>query len=522
MKQLANHPHAPRRLTSSIAMGLGVFAISLSAAAQPVDPGPTAGPTAAPAPEAPAEAKRATSGQPDLLAEALRRRPGGETAAGVGRRARRHSPAVRVQEAEIRASAAKVDQAMIQFLPQLKLQARYTRISPLDAALGGGAIAGAANPGLLRVGACPDGVGQCVVDSQGLPAAASAFNITVPLDNYSLSATLAVPISDYLLRLPSSRAAVKANLEASQANKLAQQRKAQADAQLAYYNWVSGVAQLAVAEHALTRLERLHKDGEAMLAQGVATRADVLRLKSMVASGKVAITQARAYLRIAERNLALLTGDKEPNYTIGEDILAAPKELARSKDLEPLVREGLTKRPELRALAKTKYALKRSTSVVRAGKYPRLDGFADYTYANPGRNSFAPSSSWEGSWSLGAQLTWTLNDIPGAEASATELEANLEQVIANESLLRQGIEHEITAAYFDREQARVARGAAEDGEEAAREALASKMEQFRVGEATATDVIGAEQELVHATLLRMNAYIALHVARVRLAYATGR
>ncbi|MBX3182464.1 MAG: TolC family protein [Polyangiaceae bacterium] len=521
MKQLANHPHAPRRLTSSIAMGLGVFAISLSAAAQPVDPGPTAGPTAAPAPEAPAEAKRATSGQPDLLAEALRRRPGGETAASIGRRARRHSPAVRVQEAEIRASAAKVDQAMIQFLPQLKLQARYTRISPLDAALGGGAIAGAANPGLLRVGPCPDGVGQCVVDSQGVPAGASAFNIAVPLDNYSLSATLAVPISDYILRLPSSRAAVKANLEASQANKRAQLRKAEADAQLAYYNWVSGVAQLAVAEHALTRLERLQKDGEAMLAQGVATRADVLRLKSMVASGKVAITQARAYLRIAEKNLALLTGDKEPSYTIGEDILAAPKELARSNDLEQLVREGLTKRPELRALAKTKHALKKSTSVVRAGKYPRLDGFADYTYAKPGRNTFS-APKWEGSWSIGAQLSWTLNDIPGAEASAVELEANLEQVIANESLLRQGIEHEITAAYFDREQARVARGAAEDGEEAAREALASKMEQFRVGEATATDVINAEQELVHATLQRMNAYIALHVARVRLAYATGR
>ncbi|MCA9626951.1 MAG: TolC family protein [Myxococcales bacterium] len=520
--------HRPRSLNqtrslSLLFLGLGLGAPSV-AFAQPVDPAADQPAAAEPAVE-PAS-KQPTAEQltenADLLAETLKPQRGGATARSIGKRAKAHSPAVKAQEAKIKASAAQVDQAMTAFLPQLTLKASYTRISKTDTSFGGGAIVGASAPGLLNVGACPSGAGTCVLDSAGNPAGAAAFNITPKLDRYSLSATLSVPISDYLLRLPASSAAVKANLEASRINKQATERKAQADAQLAYYNWVRGVGQVAVAEHALVRLEQLQKDGEAMLAQGVATKADVLRIKAMVASGKVAIEQARAFVRLSEKNLALMTGDKTPHYTIGEDILRLPRPLPRSTSLKGLVNEGLSKRPELRALTKSKVALRKSASVARAGKLPRLDGFADYTYANPSASDFTGQGGWQGSWSLGAQLTWTLNDLPGAEATASEYDANLEEVNANESLLRQGIEQEITAAYFDRKQARAARQAAEEAEEAARIALNAKMAQYKVGEATATDVINAEQEFVSAALQRMAAYVDLHVARVRLAYAVGR
>lgn len=521
----------PRRLRSSrsfnqvsivgiLLLGLGLGAPSV-ARAQPADP-----PAAPAADEEPLTPKQPTAEEltanSDLLAETLKPQRGGETASAVGKRAKGHSPAVKAQEAKIKASAAQVDQAMSAFLPQLTLKASYTRISSTDTSFGSGALVGVGTPGLLGVGACPDGNGQCVLDSAGNPAGAAAFNITPKLDRYSLSATLSVPISDYLLRLPASSAAVKANLEANRINKQATQRKAEADAQLAYYNWVRGVGQVAVAEHALVRLQQLEKDGEAMLAQGVATKADVLRIKAMVASGKVAIEQARAFVRLSEKNLALMTGDKVPRYVIGEDIMRVPRPLPRSQSLKGLVREGLSKRPELKALSKSKVALRKSASVARAGKLPRLDGFADYTYANPSASDFTGQGGWQGSWSLGAQLTWTINDLPGAEATASEYEANLEEVNANESLLRQGIEQEITAAYFDRKQARAARKAAEEAEEAARIALNAKMAQYKVGEATATDVINAEQEFVSAELQRMAAYVDLHVARVRLAYAVGR
>ncbi len=508
------------RTLSLLLIGLGLGAPSV-VGAQPADP-PVAepDPRAEPTPKQPTAEKLTEDA--DLVAETLKPRRGGTTAREVGKRAKAHSPAVKAQEAKIRASAAQVDQAMTAFLPKLTLKASYTRISSTDTSFGGGAIVGASAPGLLGVGPCPGGAGTCVLDSAGNPAGAAAFNITPKLDRYSLSATLSVPISDYLLRLPASSAAVKANLEANRINKQATQRKAQADAQLAYYNWVRGVGQVAVAEHALVRLEQLYKDGQAMLAQGVATKADVLRIKAMVASGRVAIEQSRAFVRLSEKNLALMTGDKSPHYSIGEDLMRVPRPLARSQSLKSLVSEGMSKRPELRALSKSKVALRKSASVARAGKLPRLDGFADYTYANPSASDFTGQGGWQGSWSVGAAITWTINDLPGAEATASEYEANLEEVSANETLLRQGIEQEITAAYFDRKQARAARQAAEEAEEATRIALDAKMAQYKVGEATTTDVINAEQEFVSATLQRMAAYIDLHVARVRLAYAVGR
>ena len=98
-----------------LGLGLGTSSVAF---AQPVDPAepPAAEPEAQPTPKQPT-AEELTA-KADLLADTLKPQRGGATARDVGKRAKAHSPAVKAQEAKIRASAAQVDQAMVAFLPK--------------------------------------------------------------------------------------------------------------------------------------------------------------------------------------------------------------------------------------------------------------------------------------------------------------------------------------------------------------------------------------------------------------------
>src|SRR5690606_23612125 len=140
--------------------------------------------------------------------------------------------------------------------------------------------------------------------------------------------------------------------------------------------------------------KRVLADGEAALANGVATEGDVLRLRAQVASGDVAVKQAKSFILIAARNLQLMTGDKQANYKIGEDVLQLPSPVPRSAKLEDLVKEGLKRRQELSVLTQSRRAYEDNMSATRANRLPRLDAFGNYTYSNPGQGAIGAAPSW--------------------------------------------------------------------------------------------------------------------------------
>ncbi|MCA9663320.1 MAG: TolC family protein, partial [Myxococcales bacterium] len=175
----------------------------------------------------------------DPLVEALAPVKGGLTSDDVARHALKSAPTIGVRTAELQQAAARVDQTMVNFLPQLKGTASYTRLSKVNVDLGGGgSIVGAANAGPLLVAPCPGGAGQCVVDSMGTPVGAAPFAFNFPLNSYSLQAQLSVPLSDYVLSLVPARRSSNASKEAARLAREAEIVKVEVDARLAYYNWL--------------------------------------------------------------------------------------------------------------------------------------------------------------------------------------------------------------------------------------------------------------------------------------------
>src|SRR5262245_54113544 len=114
---------------------------------------------AAPAPSAPAPPPPvvtlegpapALAPPPTELAETLKRslspKSGGLTADSVAERTSAVAPTVAIKEAGIERAAAKIDQTIVQFLPQISGKAGYTRLSKAAVNFGsGGAFVSAPN-----------------------------------------------------------------------------------------------------------------------------------------------------------------------------------------------------------------------------------------------------------------------------------------------------------------------------------------------------------------------------------------
>ena len=455
---------------------------------------------------------------------------GGLTSNIVAERTVAASPSLQIKQVQIERAAARVDQTIVSFLPTIGVKGSYTRLSKAAINFGGGAGVGAANgpadgvtPAPVTVGPCPGGMGTCALDPMGVPLVVTPpFKIEIPLNSYSLQANLALPISDYILSLAPAKKGTLAARESATLARDAERVKVETDARLAYYNWLRSVSALIVIEDALQRTEARLTDVQNLFDAGAATRSDVLRVDALVSAQQSAINDARAFRQIAEQSLAILMNEPVRDYAVGEDMLAPPPSLGSLPKLDDLIGEAHSSRLELRSLERAIDGTEQGIRATRAQYYPRLDGFAEATYANPNQRFFPLSQVWRASWSVGLQLSYTINQTLRTKAVVREQKADKRELILQAELMRRGIAMEVTQAYHDRIRAIAAIELSTRGLASAAEAYRVASENYKAGAATTNEIIDAEGDQVRAGLQAVTSRIDLHVATTRLLYATGR
>jgi outer membrane protein TolC len=520
----------PRLSASALSFGLLSLLALPAAWAQPAPAAPPA-----PAPAAPPAPAPAPAPVQDRIAEALAPQPGGLTPDEAARLAVGSKHSIRAKQAELRAAAAKVDQALVNYFPRVSVTAGYTRLSKVVNQLGGGTSGtysvGSKGGGLL--GACTDPSTPvppgtiCAINPTGpdQPVAAvpvQGFSFPVILDSYSFVATVSVPISDYVLRISQGYAAASHAESGKRLEVEAEALSAAADAKIAYFNWIGARGGYVVAQEALAQAETHLKDTRRSFDVGIASKADVLRFESQVASAKQGVIQAEAFANLAEEQLRIglgLPADKP--LAIGTDVLHAPVDVPTTT-LAALQEQALSRRLDIRALDETEYSLKENVKMARAGYLPRIDAFADAYYQNPNQRVFPQTNQFRGTWDAGVRLSWTINDTFSALGQTSEAKARVEQVAEQKAQLRDGLRLEVASAYGDLVKAAASIEAADQGLVAAEEALRVRQELYRAGKGTTTELLDAEVEVTRARLSRLSARVSLAVAKVRLDHATGK
>lgn len=494
------------------------------AAAQPATQPAATTTDAKPAPAADKEKK------PDALVDALSKQPGGLTLDEVAKLALKTKPSLRAKQAELKAAAAKVDQAFVNYFPRVTAAFTYTRLSEVVNSLGGGGslLAAQGVNGLVNTGTAPctdDPTKTCTVvtDNAGKssPVFATQINFPVILDNYSFTAQLAVPVSDYLLRISQGHAAASHAEKSKKIELEAETLTAAADAKVAYLNWVRAKGSAAVAREAVALANAHVEDVKRLKQVGLASQADVLRGDAQIAMADQALVEVEAFVSIAEEQVRIGLGlPKDKALAVGVDVFNFSPPAALP-DLAAAQSQALEKRLEIRALDETELSLKEVESVTRAGFYPRVDAFADLTVANPNQRFLFAGDKWNTTWDAGVRVSWTFNDTFATIGAAAETKARVTQIAETKKQLRDGLRLEVAAAWAEIKKSGASIDAATRGLTASEEGLRVRRELFLQGKATNVEMLDAETEVIRAKLRKLDAQISLVVNQIKFDHAVG-
>ena len=498
---------------------LAAWSIATPAYAQAPAGATGAAPGTAPnAPPPPAAAAAGTApapgaGTPDVVrAPAGNDQPSGSAGAlsaeAVGQRAAVTSYQLKAAEQSLTAAGARAEQQWTNYLPRIGLTARYTRLSnftPPNLSSGGSIVGTPQPPGTINP----------------TPTAAVDFSFPLVLDNYLTQATIAIPISDYFLRIGKAYSASTLSEDAARFDVAAARAKSYSDGKVAYYTWLRARGAIGVSEQSLAVARAHQKDAENQFAVGNASKADVLRAQTQVAAAELAVERAKSGAALTERQVRIALHAKDEDALTPAESLDGPLGAAPS-NLRPLISEAEAARAEIKSIDKNADAARKLADVQRAGKLPVLSGFGDYTYANPNQRRFPQTSEWFGTWSLGAQVTWSPNDVIVSGAAGADAEARAAALDAQKSATRDGIELEVTQAYQGIIEADAAIASTQRQLESAVEGYRVARELFNNGRGTATTLIDAEIVLAQTRFEHLNALADARIARVRLEHAVGR
>jgi len=434
---------------------------------------------------------------------------GGLTADEAARRTEASSGEVAARDAEIRAAAAAVDQALVAFFPRLGGVARYTRYSSIEAPVLGTLVAADAPAGPLPA---------------GTPLVNVPIRFPVVLDATTFQASLSLPISDYVFRLGQQHAAAVKSEAAAKLSAEAARRKARADARVLYYEWARAKLSRVVAEAAVAQSNAHLEDVRKAFEAGSSSRADVLRVEAQLAAADQVAVRARTLTAALERRLRTVmhaAPSDKGSFAIGEPVDTNFVVSGPSRDFDRLAAEAEEARPEVRALDAGLAGLGEQASATRGAAFPTLAVIGEVTDANPNLRYMPPPDRFQTTWSVTAQLAWSPNDAFAASAAARAVAARREALAGQRVSLVDGLRSEVAAALQATGDAAGAQKNAARAVQAAEESYRVRRSLFQNGRATSVELTDAETELTRARLDLVAARIASRVADVQLRHATG-
>jgi outer membrane protein len=479
-----------------IAMLVGVSA-SFVAPARAQKPPPAVPPVAAPATQ---DSETTPLPVPTELTQV---RPGGLTAGQVAARAAATSWNAKASEENLRGAAARVDEAWASFLPRLSGVGKYTRLSDFTP------------PPLAFI---PPGSAICA----SVPQACAPISLPFfRLDNWLLQASLTVPISDYFLRIDQNYTAATHSQDAARWDVIGVRAGSWADGAVAYYTWLRARGAVVVAVQALNDQRTHLRDARNQFAAGNASKADVLRAETAVAAAELTLERAKNLADLSEKQMRVaIHARDEESLLPGEDLELKPEPLQGNS--KQMIVEALSSRPEVKSADANAAAAREQARAARAGRYPVLSAFGDGIAGNPNPRQIPPQNSWMATWDVGAQVTWSPNDILVANGSMADAQSRAAAIEANKNNVRDGIEVEVTQTMQAVHEADFSLEASARELASADEAYRVARELFNNGRGTSTTLTDAETDLTRARLDLLNAKADARIARIRLEHALGR
>jgi outer membrane protein len=419
---------------------------------------------------------------------------GGLTSDQAAARAGTVSPTVARRVAEVAEQTAAATTTYLQGVPQIGGKLSYTRNSFI----------------------APFSFGIMI---PGVDPSALAFNF---LQNfYVAEATISIPLSDYLYRYPKLVGAAKLAVQAAHTSHDAAFVSAGEDARQAYYEWLRAKLQVLVAQRQVVQVKTTLEQVRAQAEVQRISRADLFRVESQEADAEQTAAQLTNIAELREEQLRVMLQLPEGQpLAIGEDIRndVTPPGIQKLDDMMTHVAEH---RLDYLAIVEGIDARDKQKDAEYSGYVPKLSAFGVADYANPNQRVFPQVDKFTGTWAVGVQATWNLNDALTANVNQERLAAQANELRADqESFLRQ-TRIEVLQAQQNVQLAVHDLATTATGLKSAEESYRVRKELLAAERATAVELVDAETDLTRARIASLNARIDLRVAIAQLIHALG-
>ena len=272
-------------------------------------------------------------------------------------------------------------------------------------------------------------------------------------------------------------------------------------------------------------VKKLDDDVHKMIGQGVATKADGLKVDVKVNEAEMTITQVEDGLALSKMLLCQLCGipmnqditledeDKESLELSGKAVDTEQQHIAAQDS-------AMNTRPELRMLQNTLDLSKQATNLVRAAFLPHVALTGGYMISNPNVfNGF--QKNFTGVWNVGVMVqvpVWNWGEgaykVRAAKAATNIAQMNLDDT-------REKIHLQITQSQFKVKEAQKKLNMAQKNINSAEENLRCANLGFKEGVMEVTDVMAAQTAWQQAQSQKIDAEIDVKLTQVGLNKALG-
>ena len=359
-----------------------------------------------------------------------------------------------------------------------------------------------------KIGEAVNHVGQNIVD---------AFR-TDTRQMYALSVMLTQPIYMGGAIIAANRMAdigeemAQNNIEASTQNTLH-------SIDQAYWTVVSVHHKKQLAESYLAVVKKLDDDVSKMIREGVATRADGLKVDVKVNEAEMSLTQAENGLALAKMLLCQLCGmDVDSDITLADE--NADNIVEQADDAQADRAVAMENRPELKLLQNSADMSRQATKLVRAAYLPQVLLTGGYVATNPNVfNGFERKLS--GMWNVGVMVRVPLwNWMDGTyKVRASRIATTIVELERDD--IREKIDLQVSQSQFKVKEANRRLAMATKNVENAEENLRCANLGFKEGVIPTTDVMAAQTAWVQAQSQKIDAEVDVKMSQVNLKKALG-
>ena len=286
-----------------------------------------------------------------------------------------------------------------------------------------------------------------------------------------------------------------------------------------YWTVVSLRHKQKLADSYLTLVKKLDNDVEKMIKEGVATRADGLKVNVKVNEAEMQVTQVEDGLSLAKMLLCQLCGmpiesritlsdESSENIDLGESIAIGD------------TAQSIGQRPEVGLLQNAVDLSKQSTKLVRSAFLPQVLLAGGYLMTNPNvYDGF--TKKFAGVWNVGVMVripvwNWFEGTYKVRAAKAATTIATLEMDETKEKIALQ-----ISQSNFKLNEAYKKLSMAKKNVEKAEENLRCANVGFKEGVLQTTDVMEAQTAWMQAQSQKIDAEVDVKISQVNLKKALG-